>query len=319
MMEILQEILSTLLIILGVIFMMVAALGILRLPDFYIRMSAITKAGTMGVGLIVVGIAVYFNELLISAKAFVIISFMILTAPVAAHIIARAAYRQGVPFWGRNLVDELGDIVKGRDRCEEIIAREPDNLQAKLEILNYHTILPPVLGGSLRKAFLTANEIKELDNAEGHRAFGMIYSKKNDYHQAEKEYMSAIEASGGLIRYKYDLGRFYREIQWYDKAFRIFEGISKQEPGQLASLLEIGKTAALSGLNSERGEEALNNYLNARLPGDKQNLAKASFYMGLIFLNRKEYIMAREYFEKSLYYDPDFPDASSYLGQVSKR
>ena len=318
-MELLQEILSTLLIILGVIFMMVAALGILRLPDFYIRMSAITKAGTMGVGLIVVGIAVYFNELLISAKAFVIISFMILTAPVAAHIIARAAYRQGVPFWGRNLVDELGDIVKERDKCEEVIAREPSNLKAKLEILNYQTILPPVLGGSLRKAFLIASEIKELDIAEGHRAFGMVYARKNDYNQAEHEYKSAIQASGGAISYKYDLGRFYREIQWYDKAFSVFEEISKDNPGQLTSLLEIGKTAALSGLNSGRGEEVLNKYLNVRPPSDKQNLASASFYMGLIFLNRNEYIMAKEYFEKSLDYNPDFQDARSCLELIRKK
>jgi multicomponent Na+:H+ antiporter subunit G len=224
-------------IIAGVVFMMIAALGILRLPDFYIRMSAITKAGTMGVGLIVVGIAIYFNELLIATKAFVIISFMVLTAPVAAHIIARAAYKQGVPFWGKNLVDELDEEIGKRDKYERIVASDPENIDARLKVMEYYSTIPPLMGGSLRKAILIASEIKEIDIAEGHRALGIVYTRDKEFEIAEQEFMLAVEASGGMNRYRYALGLFYQETGSYELSSGVFEGIYKKDKREMRALV----------------------------------------------------------------------------------
>jgi multicomponent Na+:H+ antiporter subunit G len=318
-MEFIQELLSTLFIIAGVLFMMIAALGIIRLPDFYIRMSAITKAGTMGVGLIVVGIAIYFNELLIGTKAFVVISFMVLTAPVAAHIIARAAYKHGVPFWGNNLVDELGDLLRKRAKCQKIIAKEPGNLKVKFEILEYHTIIPPILGGNLKKAILVASEIKEIDAAEGHRALGMVHERDRDYELAETEYQSAVDVSGGQKRYRYLLGLFYQRAGKYEQAFEVFENIYRKDKREMRALYEIGKTSALSGTNLDRGEECLNFYMNIHPPPRKHSLSRACYHLGMIFLKRKEHIVASDYFEKALAYDPGFHDARYLLGRTRKK
>ncbi len=317
-MEVIQELTSTLFIIFGVIFMMIAALGILRLPDFYIRMSAITKAGTMGVGLIVVGIAIYFNTLLISAKAFVIVSFMLLTAPVAAHIIARAAYRQGIPFWGKNLIDELGDIVKKKDDCEKVISKDPQSLRARIEILDYHTTLPPILGGSIRKAIKVAGEIKSIDTAEGHRAYALVYFRSNQYKLAESEYDLAIKGSGGKLSYRIEKGVFYRETEQVEKAFQLFEEIISENTGIKEALFEIGKTSALTGLNSKRGEEALTLFMNFHPLPEKSELAAASCFMGQILLKRRDLSSAREFFEKSLEYLPGYSDAAYYLSRLRK-
>lgn len=317
-MEVIQELASTLFIIIGVIFMMIAALGILRLPDFYIRMSAITKAGTMGVGLVVVGIAIYFNTLLISAKAFVIVSFMLLTAPVAAHIIARAAYRQGIPFWGKNLIDELGDLVKKRDNCEKLISGDPQNLRAMIEILDYHTTLPPILGGSIRKAIKVAGEIKKIDPAEGHRAYAQLHFRSSQYKLAESEYDLAIRCSGGELRYRLEKGIFYRETGQIEKAFKIFEEIIDEDTGIKEALFEIGKTSALTGLNSKRGEEALARFMNLHPLPEKPELASASCFMGQILLKRRDLPAARKFFEKSLEYLPGFSDSVYYLSRLMK-
>ena len=80
----------------------------LRLPDVLIRMHASTKAGTLGCGLILVAAAVHFGETGIVARAVAAIVFLMLTAPVAAHMIGRAAYRTGVPLWKGTVIDELG-------------------------------------------------------------------------------------------------------------------------------------------------------------------------------------------------------------------
>ena len=110
------ELAVALLLILGGAFTAIAGLGLLRLPDVLIRMHASTKAGTLGVGLIVIAVAVSKGDLLVTTKAVLIILFLLLTAPVAAHLIGRAAYRTGTPLWSRTVVDEARrDAASGKE------------------------------------------------------------------------------------------------------------------------------------------------------------------------------------------------------------
>lgn len=107
----------------GAAFMLVAAVGILRLPDFYTRMHAITKAGTLGVGLILLALAVHFAHLSAVSRAIAVFAFVLLTAPVSAHMIGRAGYLDQVPLWGGTLVDRLRDRyteMPGEDHIGEV-------------------------------------------------------------------------------------------------------------------------------------------------------------------------------------------------------
>lgn len=106
-------IISTVFIWIGVAFMIISAIGIIRLPDFYIRMSAITKAATLGVGFIVTGIGIYFNDIWIVTKVVAIIFFMLLSSPVAAHVISRAASQHHIPFWK---ITNLKEFKEYQDR-----------------------------------------------------------------------------------------------------------------------------------------------------------------------------------------------------------
>jgi len=107
-----NDLIVSVLIILGGFFAAVAGLGLLRLPDVLMRMHASTKAGTLGVGLIVLGVAIHFGESLIVTKALLIVIFLLLTAPVGAHLIGRAAYRTGVPLSADTLRDD--DVMSSR-------------------------------------------------------------------------------------------------------------------------------------------------------------------------------------------------------------
>jgi multicomponent Na+:H+ antiporter subunit G len=102
-----REALSGILLLIGAGFMFVAAIGILRMPDLYTRASATTKAATLGVAATLLAAAVYFGELGITSRALATIAFLLLTAPVAAHMIGRAAYFGGVPLCSETIVDEL--------------------------------------------------------------------------------------------------------------------------------------------------------------------------------------------------------------------
>ena len=101
------EIISGLFIIIGSLFVLLSSIGLVKMPDLYTRMSVTTKASTLGVGLVLIGTALYFGTIGIASRAFIIIVFLLITAPIAAHMIARAAYFDGVPLWKKTWKDDL--------------------------------------------------------------------------------------------------------------------------------------------------------------------------------------------------------------------
>ena len=102
-----QQAISAVLMIIGTLFMLLAGIGILRMPDLFLRMSATTKAATLGVSFFLLALAVYFGDLGITSRALATIIFVLLTAPVAAHMIGRAAYLDSIPLCEDTVVDDL--------------------------------------------------------------------------------------------------------------------------------------------------------------------------------------------------------------------
>lgn len=92
-------------IAIGSFFLVIAALGIIRLPDSYCRMHASTKAASLGIGFLLLGTAVFFADTMVSTKALIIVVFIFLTAPVAGHLLGRAAHVRADPDreWEKDL------------------------------------------------------------------------------------------------------------------------------------------------------------------------------------------------------------------------
>ena len=101
------DFLAGILLVIGGLAMLLAGFGVLRMPDLFMRMQAATKAATLGAGCTLSAVAIHFGELGVTTRSALIIAFLFLTAPVAAHVIARAAYSIGVPLWEASLCDEL--------------------------------------------------------------------------------------------------------------------------------------------------------------------------------------------------------------------
>ena len=103
------EVLTSIILVLGSLFCLLAGVGMLRLPDLLTRMHAATKAGTFGAGLILIAEAVFYHDTGITLRALAAIVFLLLTAPVAAHLIGRAAYHSGIKLSKQTWIDELSD------------------------------------------------------------------------------------------------------------------------------------------------------------------------------------------------------------------
>ncbi len=104
----------------GCAFLLLAAVGIVRMPDIFTRMSASSKATTLGVGCMLIALALHFRDAGVTTKVLLVIAFFFLKAPVAAHVLARAAYRIGTPLWKETFVDELREYY---DREEYLMHR----------------------------------------------------------------------------------------------------------------------------------------------------------------------------------------------------
>jgi multicomponent Na+:H+ antiporter subunit G len=102
------------LMLIGSAFVLLAAVGILRLPDVFTRMHAATKPATLGIGLIIIAVAVHFGDLAIATRALLVGAFFVLTVPVGAHMIGRAAYLIGTPLWEGSVIDEWQARARGR-------------------------------------------------------------------------------------------------------------------------------------------------------------------------------------------------------------
>lgn len=98
-MTLLGEVVVAVLLALGAVFALVAAVGVLRFPDVLLRMHASTKAGTLGAGLVYLAAAVRFGDGTSITFAALTILFLMGTMPIGAHAIGRAAHRTGAPLW----------------------------------------------------------------------------------------------------------------------------------------------------------------------------------------------------------------------------
>ncbi len=98
---------SLLCIYVGILAIVVAAIGIIRMPDVYTRMSAVTKAVTLGVGFILLGVVVHFNETAMLIRCLIIVVFLFFSLAVSAHVIGLTAYRQRTPMTDLTFLDEL--------------------------------------------------------------------------------------------------------------------------------------------------------------------------------------------------------------------
>ena len=94
-----STIVASALLILGALFALIAAIGIVRMPDIYCRMHAATKAGAFGVSLILLALCVAMPTVRVFIQSILIIAFFYLTAPVAAHLIGRVGLIRKLPLW----------------------------------------------------------------------------------------------------------------------------------------------------------------------------------------------------------------------------
>jgi len=107
-----NEIIGYVFIVIGLAFDLFGCLGLIRLPDVYNRLQASTKCVTLGTCSILFGLFFFKGFTAAGIKAILCIIFILLTAPVSAHALARGAHKSGVKLWAKSVCDKYAEEDK---------------------------------------------------------------------------------------------------------------------------------------------------------------------------------------------------------------
>ena len=187
---------------------------------------------------------------------------------------------------------------RARDEFERAVALDPRHVGARQGLVQFYTLAPGFVGGSMSKARAQAAEIAKISAFHGHLAHGMVAERSKDAGGAQRSYEAAIAASpdsaGGYLA----LGLLHQRSGRWDDAFAAYERLQRARPGDATVLYHIGRAAALSGKQMERGEQALQRYLGDPPPdATAYNVSRAHQRLAAIHARQGRKDLARKQYE----------------------
>jgi tetratricopeptide (TPR) repeat protein len=165
---------------------------------------------------------------------------------------------------------------------DKAVELDPNNLDARNGRVEYYRQAPGIVGGSMEKAYAEAAEIRRRDPMRGATVLGNLYL-------AEKKYA---------------------------EAFALLDGLIAQNPANKALLYQVGRLAALSGQQLERGEAALKEYFHYTPAPDEPPLFNAHWRLGTLYERKGDKAAARAEYETALQLRPDYSAAQNALKRL---
>lgn len=93
-----REIIATIFLLVGLVFVAISAIGVVRLPDFYSRLHASGIGETLGLMISFIGLAIYEGLNILTVKLFIVFLLVFLANPIGTHILGKSAYKNGLPW-----------------------------------------------------------------------------------------------------------------------------------------------------------------------------------------------------------------------------
>ena len=228
------------------------------------------------------------------------------------HTYGRKAQNAG-------LFNRLKLAKNSKGAYEKAVEMDPSNLRARDGLMEYLLQAPGIAGGSVDKAIEQAEEIKKLDRMRGYMAFIRIYGHQKKYDLQAEEILAAIETDPENSVLKYQLGYNYVNQEKYDDAFTHFEKMIAVNPMDMNANYQIGRTAAISGQNLDRGIECLQFYLNHDPSEGNPSHAAAHWRLGIVYENRQDVDAAVKEYEAALKCDPEYKAAQDALKKLKEK
>jgi tetratricopeptide (TPR) repeat protein len=203
-----------------------------------------------------------------------------------------------------------------RRAFERAVELGPDNVEARLDLLEYYVQAPGIMGGSLEKARVQAAEIARRDRMRGYRAAGRIADHDKRFDAALAEYARAESEFPERLEPALWAANVHVARKNYGKAFDALESFLARNPTNMPACFHVGRVAAISGDRLERGEECLTRYLAYEPKKDEPQQPLALARLGQISEKKGDRPAARRAYESALKLDASLKDAREGLKRL---
>jgi tetratricopeptide (TPR) repeat protein len=224
------------------------------------------------------------------------------------------AYSRQVQRAGR--FKQLGLAKKIRHSFETAVRLAPDDVEARRDLMQFHLVAPGIAGGDKDEAKRQARAIGERNPMLGRVAAGWIAEASKNDGAAAREFEAAIAQFPDSAAPYMALGMLHQRLERWNEAFAAYERLLARRPSEAAAHYQIGRTAAQSGTNLERGEAALRLYLTKQPGEGDAPLASAHYRLGVILERQGRVEQAKEQYAAALRLDPGQPDAKEALKRL---
>ena len=220
---------------------------------------------------------------------------------------AQRANKLRQPFLARRVKSEF----------ERAVALDPTSVDARKGLIQFYSIAPGVMGGSMEKAKAQAAEIAKLNPLRGHVELGALLEREKNAAAAEREYAAAVESFPDSVAGFYSLGAFYQRQHRWDEAFATYDRLIQAKPSEYVAHFQYGRTAALSGKNLERGEQELRSLLDEP-PKDFAAVSVAATHLrlGNIYEKQGKTDLARSAYDQAVKLNPKNEEAKKALAAL---
>ncbi|HET9426385.1 MAG TPA: tetratricopeptide repeat protein [Gemmatimonadaceae bacterium] len=221
--------------------------------------------------------------------------------------VADSTSKLKLPFLARRVKAEF----------EKTVALDPASVDGRDGLVSFYSQAPGVMGGSMEKAREQVREMIRLNPMRGHIRAARLYLQEKKPAEAERELLAAEQAAPDSTAAGYQLAAFYQNAERWSDAFGVYDRMQKRFPDEVLVRFQIGRTAALSGQQLERGERELKQIIAAP-PADfpRATLAGAHHRLGMIYERQGRKDIARTEYQQALTIDPKNEGAKKSLAAL---
>lgn len=215
-----------------------------------------------------------------------------------------------------NIFKKMSFASKVRSEFETAVKLDPKHIEARFGLIDYYTIAPGVAGGSEEKAKELVAELRRIDPMMAHLAAARIHRRNKQDDLVEKEYLEAAAEFPAKAQPRLWLAVQYTTTKDYDKALQQLDAALRIDPSHMPTQYHIGRFAAISGRELDRGEVALKKYLAYLPKGEEPSLGTAHFRLGEIYEKKGQKDLALREFREALRLVPNSKEAAEAIKRL---
>lgn len=208
------------------------------------------------------------------------------------------------PFMARQIKNEFAKAVE----------LDPTSIDARHGLIQFYSMAPGVMGGSMDKAKDQAREIEKVNAWRGHWEMGQLLEHDMDIAGAEKEFEAALAAAPDSTGPYNVIAAFYRRQKRPNDAIAMYENLLKRRPDAIATHLNIALTMVTAGQDLDRAERETRLWLSAApVDAPKNNFSVAHYLLAQIAEKQFKKDVAKAEYQQALTFNPNNRDAKRAL------